>query len=572
MKSKITHLIWAIGLLCLFAPSLSAQPFQNLYAYMPPPGPAIEAGTYFDVTCLNYIGVNNVNVVAIGQSVGTTIDATVSYKDGNGIPMHQWEWWHPAGNQLIGETSCQLPTGDIIVCFYDQIAGATDVARTDIFGNVLWTTRLPNFQVRDVDSDWHPAYPSAEAIFLTGHSVGNQQLAIQGLDAAGGAQMFANEYFLFDPLWNYASATGFQIEYDPATNNIIVVGTGTVAGMGKTNMLYVKTGVFGGWILGRSYGGPPATEFYHGKALVAHPMAPPGNYVLSFEHSNNGTSAFDQVGMTEVTPNGTPIWFRTYPGAGYFNSTNFISNGIDTDGNNFLSSGFFPPVATAPPAAYTLAVDFGGNGLQYNEYNTGTFWPHQSSSFWGMDFNTVTNHQYIDGHYSSTTSPGGWPQGPNPNSFYMVAANGVGNSLCDNGNIANQIDHFPNVPWLNTQNNMLPPQVPSPLLWQMVNPKNITQCTPCKRAHDGGEAQAESAGQVLITYAANAQQIQFEIVGEATGEGFTQVVDMNGKVLAERSLTFGKITIDASTISAGIYFVRYNIPGIDRGVKKLLVN
>lgn len=571
MKSKITHLIWAIGILCLFAPTLSAQPFQNLYAYTPVGG-GLEAGTYYDVTCLNYIGTNNVNVIAIGQSGAATLDATVSYKDANGIPMHQWEWRHPGGNQLVGETSCQIPSGDIIVCIYDQTAGATDVARTDVFGNVIWTTRLPNFQVRDVDADWNTMYPSAEGIYLTGHSVGNGQLAIQGLDAAAGAQMFATEYFIFDPLWNYATTTGFQIEFDPATNSLIVVGTANVGGMAKTTMLYVKTGLFGGWILGRSYSNPPPTDFYHGKALVAHPMAPPGHYVLSFEHSNTGTSAFDKVGMTEVDPNGAPVWFRTYPGAGYFNATNFITNGIDTDGNNLLSCGFFPPTATSPPAAYSLAVNLGGFAIQYNEYHNAAFWPWTGSSFWGMDYNTVTNHQYMDGHYTSTTSPGGWPQGPNPNSFYMVASDGVGKSLCEKSDIATQIDHFPNVPWLNKQTNNLPLQIPSPLYWKQVDPQNITQCTPCKRARHEEETQAESAGQVLIAFRTEAQQIQLEIVGEATAEGFAQVVDMNGKVLAERSLTSGKITIDASTISSGIYFVRYDVPGVDRGVKKVLVN
>lgn len=567
MKSKITHLIWALGLLCLFAPSLTAQPFQRLYAY--DPGTGLETGVYHDVVCMDYVSTQGVNVVAIGQSFASNWEGVVSYKDPNGIPIVQYEWRHPFSNKILGETVCQLPTGDIIACFYDQSANATDVVRTTATGGVVWTTRLPDFRVRDVDADWNTLYPSAEGIYLTGHSAGNNQLAIQGLDAGAGGQVFATEYFVVDPLWNYASATGFQIEFDPATFSLIVVGTANVAGLPKTTMLYVKTDVFGGWILGRSYSGPGFNEYYHGKALVAHPAAPGGHYVLSFEHSNTG-SPWDQVGMAEVDPNGNPVWFRTYPGAGTFSATNFISNGIDTDGANLLSCGFFPPTATTPPLAYTLAVDFAGFAMQYNEYQNGGYWPSSGNGFWGMDYNQVTGHQYMDGWFNSTTTTGGWPQGPNPNSFYMVASDGVGKSVCEKSDAVTQINHFPQIPWVTNQPLNLPPQIPSPIFPKKVDPRHVNQCS-FPKWNQQEEAQAESAEEVLISFVADAQQIQLEVIGEASSAGLIQVVDMNGKVLAERSLTTGKVAIDASTISSGIYFVRYNVPGVDRGVKKVLV-
>lgn len=561
MNLKFTKHLLAVIAIALFAHCLPAQPFQQMHAY--DPGGFVKTGVYRDVVALDFFGPLNTNAVAVGTSFGATQDGLISYNDNNGVPVLFMEWRNAAGNPVEAEAICQTPTGNVVACFFDPGAYATDVVCTDAGGIVQWVTRLPNFHARDVTSDWAPPY-GGEGIWLTGRSNFNNMVSLQGLTGAG-IQVFAQQYFIADMAWNYSGSQGFEVKLDQGPGELVVAGTAEIAGLPQTSMIALRTDLFGNWIWGRSYTNPSGTEYYHGKALVAHP-ATPGHFVIAFEYSNIA-SASDQVAAMEIDPGGAPVWAFTYPGAGFFNGTGYIANGIDTDFGLFQIAGHFVSFAGAGAnATYTLALDLAGTPLQMTNYDLGGFYPSNGAEFWGNDFSFATGHYYNAGYFGTFPTAGGWPQGPDPNSFYLVGSDPIGNSTCSFRDVVGQVGLGPAVFKLVHSQVNLPPQAPSPLFGINVDPRNVDQCVSPKR---GLAEEAEAANAVSVAYSELRSELGLQAEGDLTGTGRVELVDMQGKVLMSQVANSNSVRFDVSSFSAGVYLLRYDLPGIAQGIEKV---
>lgn len=554
----------ALFTLVFLSSFLPAQPYQKLYAY--DPGTGLETGVFRDVDNLSFIGPGGIHTVAIGTSNSFTTDGLVSFHDLAGTAIIFQEWRHPGANPLEAKQIAELPSGDIISCFFDPTANSSHVIRTTVTGVVMWVTQLPDFHVRGLDCDVAP-YPGGEGIWLTGNSIGNNNIALEGLDAFG-APVFAVEHFIADPLWNYSSSMGFEVDFDPVFNNLIVVGTAQIAGLPPTAMVVFRSGLGGGWIWGRSYSDPAAIDYYHGKALVASPGGG-GNYTISFEYSAVGTP-FDQVGIMEIDPVGNPIWIYSYPGVGFFAGTNYTTHGIDTDGGIYLTSGYFDPFATPGiPSAYTLAVDIVGNPIQYNEYAQAGYYPPDRNAFWDMDFDPMTGQHTVGGVFTTPPTAGGWPQGPNPRSFWLVNCDPIGNSICNTWDVPGQVALGPMVPNLGNNAIPLPNPIFSPLVSMLVDQREANQCFFPKRANEDLE---EMDGGMNAYFEAAANHIVVETLGDLKGEGHYELVDLQGQVVARLDAQQGKQYFDAAQLSRGVYLLRYELPGIASGVQKIAVH
>ncbi|MEM0997311.1 MAG: hypothetical protein AAGN35_09545 [Bacteroidota bacterium] len=563
MNRKITSVFLPLLTCALFFQPLPGQLFQQLHAY--DPGTGVETGPYHDVACLSGFSPVGATSISIGESFGPTTDGILSYNDPNGLPLVHQEWVNPFGNPVEGKAIDELPSGDIVVAFYDAAAGATDVIRLDVTGAILWGARVPDFRVQDVEADGAP-YPSGEGIWLTGHSLGNNWLSAVGFDGGGGL-IFANEYFIFDPIWNYASTLGFEVDFDVFNAQLVIAGTANIAGLPQTTMLHVRLDPGGGWIIGTSYSDASGNDYYHGKALAPHPFNP-GHYIVTFEYSNNPAQPFDLLAAMEIDPFGGPIWINAYPGMGLFGGTNFITNGVRADfGGLMLTCGWFTsPVTGTPTSGYTFSFDPFGGPAQFNEYEIATPYPPSSTLFWGMDMSPIFGSHVIAGRYG-TAGSGGWPFGTN--SFWLVGADPLGNANCGMLDFAPVIGLGPNISPLNPVDIALPPLMAMPLRPQIVDQRNTDQCTFPKRSF-AEASQAESGHGLQVIHATDGT-VRVEIVGELTGEGKLHLVDLNGKILTQLEARLGNQVLNTESLSAGIYFLRYDLPGIGGGTEKVVL-
>jgi hypothetical protein len=567
MSYRTIRFLCSAFLCLIFSSSLSAQVFQELHAYASSTG--LETGQYHDVASLDYIGPAGVNIVGIGISDITPQDAMVSRCDVNGIPLMMTEWWDPTGAPQEGKAIAECPNGDIVFAIFDPTRFETEVIRVTIGGGLVFQTRLPKFRVQDIDADKVPTYIGNEGIFLTGQS-SNGQTAIYGLNTFGGL-VFGQSYFVVDPNWNFNTTTGFEVEYDRTMNDVVVVGTANIAGLAQTTMIFVRVDLAGVWILGRSYSDVTGNDYYHGKALTQDPTNP-GGYFLGFEHSAIATQPFDQIGMAQVDPVGNPLWLNSYVGAGFFAGSNYILNGVRTDGGSILTAGWFTsPASPGNPSAFTTWIDLGGMGINYNEYETPGAYPPSGNFFWGMDYNMLFGTYDMVGSFRTLPTTGGWPQGPNPVSFYMVGSNPDGTSSCSAKDVANTIPRSPANPFM-WNNQFTQPAPIAPILnRRTVDPRNSDQCTYPKRSYAGLDAQeAEGLSGLNIIHGTDGN-IYLEIDGEIQGEGMLHLVDMNGKILSELEPVQGKRILNTDGLSQGIYFLRYDIPGVGAGAEKLMV-
>ncbi|HHG85951.1 MAG TPA: T9SS type A sorting domain-containing protein, partial [Bacteroidetes bacterium] len=232
-------------------------------------------------------------------------------------------------------------------------------------------------------------------------------------------------------------------------------------------------------------------------------------------------------------------------------------------------SGTFLAPGPVQPMAYSLSVDMIGNPLQFNDYETAGVYPTANTGFNGMEYNTYTGTHCMAGEFNTIGGGPGWPLNP-AQSFWLVAADPMGNSLCNLVNGPMPVGLAPAVPNLNWNMVPLPVQVFSPLTWYNPVPQMTTQCSTCKQPHQS--ATIDGKGEVNIGYAADRSLIIIEIVGEASAQGTIELTDLQGRVLQKVEAKIGKQYLDASTLSRGIYMLRYEIPGIKEGVKKLSIH
>lgn len=549
----------ALTLLVLVFWGLPAQSFQMLHTYSP--GAGSVSGTYHDVVNLSFQANEPGAPVAIGQTDVFPEMGVITVMTPDGIANMTQEVFNLNGNPVHAKAICRTPNDDVIACFYDPVTKATDVIRYSTVAGPIWARRLPGFVVEDVVSD-SANVPTGLGIWLTGQG-DNGNLALEGLNALGGP-IFAREYNLVNPLGAYQSTIGFQLMLNGSNSRLMVVGSATQAGSPRTEMLVLRTGLNGNINWARSYASPNGN--YRGKCITDR--FPQGNhFVVGFEYSGT-TLGQAEIGAMGINSLGNISWIRSYPGVGFFAGANFFVEAIDRLDNRLLIAGHFTPWANPIQTAYSFSLRLSGNPIQFNEYQTNGLFPAGETAFHGLDYNRMTQQHVIVGKFSNSDVGGDWPWGNNPNAFWAVGADRLGISECNDEVVPAAPYLTPLVTNLGFTTRLLPQIQPSPLQMEKVDPFSAKQCPSGKRSN---HAISEQSGGIVVAYEAAAGLITLSVQGEVTGGGTIQLMSLEGKVLATQPAKSGSQTLNTSQLSKGIYLVRYSVPGIAQGVKKVMV-
>ncbi|HHG85198.1 MAG TPA: hypothetical protein ENJ82_10675 [Bacteroidetes bacterium] len=557
--------ICALTFLALMYVAASAQPFQVLQAYTL--NDVDYTGIYSDVVNLSSAAANPGSPVAVGHTKISPATGLITIMQTNGTPISMYQVVNSLGNSVLSRAICRAVNDDLIACFYDPGIQATDVIRLSAAGVILWQTRLPGFQVEDVICD-DVGGVMGEVVWLTGKAMAQGQVAIEAISGAGAA-IFGNAYGLVNPNWAYQSAKGFCIQLNAAKTNLTVAGTAITA-TGQSEMVVLRTALNGGLIWAKGYGDPAGTDFYHGKCLVQRPGT--GNrFAIGVEYSNVA-AAQNQAAAMMINAAGNPLWIRAYTGGGFFAGLEYIVHDIDVDNNRLLICGNFDSDSKAgtTKSAFSLALRLNGAGLQFNEYETTGLFPAGDNGFMGMDFNPVVNHHVMVGSFTTSDIIGSWPWGNDPNSFWAVAANQLGIANCSTNDDLQSQNLTPTVAVLTNNVVALPNQAQSPLTLAQVGPLVASQCGVAKHAL-AAELEAVKTETVQIGYREATEQIVLNVQGELTGSGTFQLLNLQGQILAELAATSGEMVFGAAQLSHGIYLVRYTLPGLGHGVRKVMV-
>lgn len=537
---------------------LQAQPVQRLHSYDTAP----RTGVYNDVVTLPATAILSGKVVALGTTGAFPYRALVSICQLDGTPIHFREITSNFSDSLFAEGICKTANNQVIAAVWDEVNTCTHVYRIRPNGTLAWKKRLKDFHAKDVTSGILPG--GNEAFFLTGFSTANNWVAIEAL-AGTGAGLFATEYDLNGP---FRSTIGNEIMFDNTSAQVTVVGTADVDSCSRHDMIMMRTDQNGNFVWGRSYydAGPLPYAHYFGKALVEGVLNPQ-NTTAAFEIADNG---YKYPGLLNANVTGVRNWAWYYldNGGGFFRGNYFSVGGLDTDGTEYMISGGFESFSNpaGQSSGYTLKADNAGLGQEWLEYENTGYYPANGTEFKDLEYNANNGHYYIGGEFNTPATAGGWPQGANSESFWLVAVDTLGVSACNTYDVPWTFQLGPAEQVLGTQTLNLPGPLFSGTNIRKVSPNDTNQCAVNKR---GLQQDPTVPGLVTVAYLGDQQTIQVTLPGEWEQGGTAKIVDLQGRVLIESSLTLGKNQLDVSQLVTGMYLVQYEVQGVEQGVKKI---
>lgn len=558
-NTKVKLLILCITLIPFLLPA--QMPFQHLSAYNQQT--SLETGIFSDVECLDYLGIGNSSVVAIGTNAGSPNEGIYSIFDADGHPLYYKEFQN--SNPVIAEGIAELPNNNIVLTFYDPIANATDLVVIFNNGIIDWQIRLPNFHVRDVYANAASFYSGGQGIWLTGEKTGSGgHVAIAAFNGSGSLQFF-QEYTVS----SHNSSVGNAIHYDDNFNQIVVVGKADPIGTSGTSMFAMRLTPTGFMTFARRYVGAASDDRYNATALIPNPTAN-SNYAVAYEYAP-ANSPFDQIGIMNLDWTLFPTWDHTYQGIDFFSGNQYRNTGIEAVGNSFIACGSFnSKFHPLQPSGYALAVNMQGLSPKMNEYEMSSYYPSEGCSLEGISLNPNNGLPYMVGTFQ--TQPGGnsWPSGNDPRSFWLMRTTAFAEGYCSTSgqtqpftsNTSDVFDFFFQSP--------MPTPVTSPLTSSVEDPVAIPQCSFPKQSFIGSLG-LESATDVQTYFLSDQEQIIVEIPSDEERIGQTELLDLQGRVLMTATAKAGKQAMDTHMLSKGIYLVRTNIPGRPVSVKKVMV-
>lgn len=556
MNLRFKRHFYAFATLLLTGPWVSAQVFQQLHAH--DTGANARAGEYADVSCLDAAGPNNESIVSVGSFAIGDRDGVITYATGTGVPVRMSEVSDPDDGVVEGRTICETPSGDIVACFYDPLTNSTNVIRTQNTGILIWKRKLPGFQVQDVVCGSNAGAPGGELIWMTGMSMQNRLIALEALDGTGG-WVFGKEYFLNG---SFRETTGTELIYDSVANRITMVGIADVDTCIRKDLIVVRTTPSGNFIWGRTFYDRLQIEnngfdHFYGRAIRKHPDE--DAIVIAFEYKDPTLAPQRQwPGLMELTPGGALNWMYSYQdgGAGFFRGLDFRVNGLDATKDSYLLSGGFNSITTpgAQKSAYSLEVSPTGTGLTFNEYETSSFYASRAATLGDLEWHPLQEKYCIVGGFRTTPNPVGWPQGPTPQSFWMIGTDVPGTSGCSNNDLPVTVGYLPDVVNLQAQVLDLPSAQASPLVVSSIPFLNKDQCTAAK-TNEAGRVLLENAFEV--SYQSSTGMLEVEVPEGNSANGSLELLNLQGQVLLQAEAIAGTQRLSTSSLSRGVYLLRH---------------
>lgn len=553
----------ALALFALLGTAVQAQVWQQLYYY----GGANNAtgGIYKDVQCLEAAGQNGEAIITVGSDSRAPANGLIAYHDNVGVPITYLTVNKAPAVILDAAAICNTPiNNNVVACFYDPAARSTEVVCTNPQGVVNWTTTIPNFQVRDVTAG-SVGLIAQERIWLTGNrSVAGvaPNVAVVGLTGAGAA-VFYNEYQYAAP---YNNTIGFEIDYNGFSQRLTVVGK-TSVNQCLDGVLLLRLQNNGVFVWTNIYRDAACNLELRGKALVRKPGFA-NNYAVSFEYRDAAGGGTPLPGLLEIDPAGALVGATNfYTGAGaFFNGTNYVVDGMDTDGNDYLISGSLRNGNTGAPSGFSLNVDIAHASVQFNEYETAGAYVPGETKLVDLDYYAAAGQYVIGGHFIKAPATV-WPMS-SAVAFWLVATDPFGNSSCSTLDVPQDTPIQPN------RYQPQPVTVArdgidqAALVFNNPVPAYFDQCT-AKRG--GMELVEDVHTKPAFAYLEGQGQIMARVPAEVRGTLSLTLVDMQGRVLQRLDLPAGEHRIDVRDWAAGVYFLQFQGDGIAAGVQKVAI-
>gem|GEM_PF-5209425 len=236
MKNIQHILLWTLTLF-LCTPTLFAQ-FQNTYIYNDT-NPIW--GDFRQITTIDLNGAPAPQYLAIGSNRFPGVDdGTLAWLDQDGNPLlFRRIWSKPNTDRMLeGRDVCEAAWDPevVLAAFYEEDLNASPIVQKTILIPINEITRLrlskknrgiDDFEVRSVISA-QTQHPDA-VTFMVGEEPSSGQIAVHALDG-NGLTVWSRVIPLNDPFTlNGISSEAFDIEYIPARDELVVVGT-AVAG------------------------------------------------------------------------------------------------------------------------------------------------------------------------------------------------------------------------------------------------------------------------------------------------------------------------------------------------------
>lgn len=561
MKRISIRQIFAMTLLALVASPLSAQ-FQQLYHYG---SLASQSGGIFkDVQCLDNVGPNNENIVTVGSDSQAPANGILAYHTIAGTPVTYLRLNNTLGHLCDAAALCNTPSNKLVACYFDPADRASDIVFANNDGTVNWTSRIPNFRVRDVvATSGGPGNP--ENFYFTGNIPGPVPTIAVARMTATGALTYFKVYQLAAP---YSNNFGFEIDYSPTTQRLTVVGRTSIAGCPDGILVLRLMPATGNLIWANVYSSPGCNFELSGKALVRTPGAF-NRYTIAFEHKDPANPVFTFPGLLEINGSGAVTGCYYTTGFTFFDGREYVVEGIDTDGTGVMVSGSFRNLG-GNISGYSLAVSPTAGSINFTEYeSTGAYAPNETKLV-DLDYSALRGGYVMGGHFRSTAK--NWPLMIDV-AFWLVDANTDGSSTCSV--MGNTTDHTfaPNVNAPQIVEETKDDITQSPLSVNEVDPEYFNQCT-AKRGsslHESLETELLSEESATFAYLQGKGQILATIPADVKSDVNVKLLDMNGRVLSSYNLAAGEHHLNVNNIAAGVYFLQFQGKDITAGVQKIAI-
>lgn len=575
MSQKFYRYFLALILFALLLPTAYGQIFQRLYSYTPQGGlvvgyPPDIGGGILDVQVLEPSLSGTRNIATIGISAQSSNAAVVSLfnPDGTVIDFYEFTGTTPS-NSLAGMAISQLPDGDLVACIHDPGSFSSHVIRMTTQGAVVWAREIPDFWVHDAECGNSSRLKiDADAIWMTGQSR-HGTFALVCMDSRGDL-VYEHEYGFDHPgpfgfFW-YNESVGYELDYEPVSQHILIVGKGaTWAGLDE--MVLLRTDQAGNPLWARKYGNLDEDHAYGGKAVT--PAADPATgHVIAFDFAKNA-GLESGVGMMQIDWAGQPTWINAHYDVGEMDGENYVAHGVATDGDGYMTVGYFDLGAATQPTAYSLSVNGSGKSASSTTYQSATVYPAHDTRMMAVDYHGHTGKMILGGYYEAESNSGAWPQGTTPKSFWMVGAEPSGLSECSVFNGPDPEKLNPETLFMQVGMQSFTRLVPSSLDAVAADSKEVRQCFgPGKR--DVLAEERENLG-INASYLGEENKIRVRIPNLEIAGGL-QLMDLQGRTLAQMEARTGDQFFSTEQLGKGVYLLRYNLPGLTRGTEKILVH
>ncbi len=319
----------------------------------------------------------------------------------------------------------------------------------------------------------------------------------------------------------------------------------------------------------QTYGDHLGGDLYLGISLVES-SAKPGHFYVGYKYEN-GVSGKLLPGIMEIDNNLNYQWLKVYEGTGLASGTNFDFRDLeDSQNGELVMCGAFDPAAYpgVSSTSFTLAVDNSGNSLGINLHQFGGANQAHTAVLNALKYNPVT--QKLNPVGGQNTSPGQpWYWSGTVNIFWALGTDTDGGTLCAVTADPATTSLFPEqIAMTTTQFTYINP-VLSPVYVKEVQPFDQDQCNPAKRSL---AELGTSSGEVQIGFDVLQQQIHLTWEPESNGEGMVRLLDLQGKLLQEKSVSGAEVKLQVEGYSQGVYLLQYALPGNLVGTRKIAVH